>query len=606
MIHARTLKKDIITRFSLLFFAAVIVLSLCTTKIYRSVQNEEAVTYSERLAQQAAKTLDVFFFDMDSYVRILAVNQNIINRFYGNNSQPSELDSLQNMIAIQRLLSDFRLRKPEIYTIGVFSRHEYISSDNYKRYDREDTYLQVIMDEVDRKEEIFVHYFLPHAVDYYYLESNPPTTFQVISLVCPIRNIYKRQKNNLGYVLIDMNVNKLSEFFKSAKWNDKQQILIVDQDNRVVFSENQEMFPVSQPLKDRELCGDVLNQTVQLAGNNYLVSSAAVDINQWKILVLTDKADVEAAAKQNILIVTLIAVITLLLVVLLAAPISDNITKPIYGLVSKMEHIRKRERLDFNIDPPQKVVSTEIEKLYSGYNMLVDEISALIAENYEAALMQKDAELKALQAQINPHFFNNILQMIQGLAVMGNNDLIRMITTDLGELMEYSVYETSSLVPLSKELDYIKRYIHIQNIRLETPVHLQIDVAPQMESTRVPKFILQPLVENSVIHGFEGIAQKEMCICATYDEKYIYLTVQDGGTGIPPELLERILYTDCGTTTLSGVGLKNINERVKLLYGSEYGLTITSEVGKGTLAKLVLPRKHLKGDDNHAESNRGG
>lgn len=601
-------ENDIITKFSFLFFVAVIAMSFCTARIFQNAQNNEAIAYSERLAQQAGNTLDVFFSDLDSYVRILAVNQDIIDRFYGENAQPSELGSLQNMIAIQRLLADFSQRDSGIHSISVFSRHEYITNDNYKWYDRTDTYLHTIMDEVDCYEEIFVHYFLAHTVDYYYLESNPPSTFQVISLVCPIRNIYKQHSRNLGYVLIDLDVKKLDSFIKSTKWNDKQQVLIVNQDNRVVFSENQEMFPISEPLNYPRLCGDVQNQTVKIDGSNYLVSSASVELNQWKILVLTDKADMEAAAKQNILIVAIVAVGTLLLVVLVASPISDNITKPIYGLVSKMDNIRNRDRLEININPPPKMISTEIEALYSGYNMLVDEIFALIAENYEAALMQKDAELKTLQAQINPHFLNNILQMIQGLAVMGKDDLIRIITADMGELLEYSVYETNSIVPLSKELDYIKRYVNIQNMRLETPIHLQINVAPQLEFVRVPKFILQPIVENSVIHGFEGLDLKEMRVCAEYDERYIYLIVQDNGIGIPPTLLGKILSSDYfeAAHTVSSVGLKNINERIKLLYGSEYGLTITSEVGKGTFSKLVLPVKLLKGEDDNVEGNRGG
>lgn len=585
-----------ILKFSLLFLLAILMLSLSTTYIYKHYQTSQTANYSERLAQQAAKTLDTYFLDLDNYVRILAINKKIIDRFAGNLVSASALEQLQNMEDIQQQLGDIRLKRSDIYNISIFSTDEYIAFDNYKYYDRSNTFLHEVIKIIDSSDQIKVHYFSPHTIDYYYLEQYPSETTKVISLACPVRDIYKRMTSNLGYVMVDVNVSQLGELVKSAKWDETQQILILDENGTVIFSENQDAFPIAQQLEhtqwlDAALYGNHFENTVSVSDHEYLLSFASLEINDWKVIVFTDTEATEKTAQQSSLLFLTAAILTIVIVVMLAAFISGGITKPIYMLVAQMERIRTRGRSDLTIELAQKRLAPEIKQLYAGYNTMMDQIERLIEENYEAALRQKDADFKMLQAQINPHFLNNILQMIQAMAVLGKNNLIRTITTDLGGLLQYSIYEKNDRVYLRQEIDYINRYIELQNIRFDNSIDYRVNMDPALGEAKVPKFILQPIVENSVIHGFEGISHKELIVTASADDEFIYLVVEDHGIGIPEAQLKTLLSSYVSSeNSLSGIGLKNINERIKLIYGAQYSLQITSEVGKGTTAKMVLPK----------------
>jgi len=220
------------------------------------------------------------------------------------------------------------------------------------------------------------------------------------------------------------------------------------------------------------------------------------------------------------------------------------------------------------------------------------------ARLYEAELSKKQAEFSALQSQINPHFLYNTLNCISSIGLEYGSKEIAQMTSSMSKIFRYSI-EKSELVLISEEVQCIKAYLNIISIRYENKFSLEVKVDDQLLGMKTPKMILQPIVENSVYHGLESMdAGGRLCVSGRIDENGdICFQVTDTGKGIDQEELERIKaklhmeYSERAKTSLEGknIGLSNINNRIKLLFGEGYGVEIESQLGRGTTVMVKIP-----------------
>ncbi len=214
----------------------------------------------------------------------------------------------------------------------------------------------------------------------------------------------------------------------------------------------------------------------------------------------------------------------------------------------------------------------------------------MINEVYAIRVSKQQAELEALQSKINPHFLNNTLQSITSLAILGRNQEIIFAIDSLRGMFDYILYEMSDMVPVSKELEYIERYIEIQNIRFNHGIEWKRDIPELMLSYRVPKLILQPVVENSIRHGLkEKKGAKKLLIQGEVIEGRICFTITDNGVGIGAQRLgqlEEMLAE--GQETPGHIGLTNVHSRLKLNYDSGSGIRIRSLEGRYCSVRLCM------------------
>ncbi|WP_162270193.1 sensor histidine kinase [Christensenella timonensis] len=241
------------------------------------------------------------------------------------------------------------------------------------------------------------------------------------------------------------------------------------------------------------------------------------------------------------------------------------------------------------------------KKIFSNLQILMDKMKELLLREANAQLLKKQAEILALQSQINPHFLYNTLDSIRAQALESSNQEVAQMAYSLSKLFRYSI-SPAEYVTLSDELASIENYIAIQKIRFENKFEYVSDIDQDVISCKIPKLIIQPIVENAISHGIEPIckgAKPEIKISAYRTATFLAITVTDNGLGIPIDRLNKIndalsrnddspiFSTDIARK--SSIGLKNVNSRIKLLLGSSFGIRISSACNIGTSVEYLLP-----------------
>lgn len=241
------------------------------------------------------------------------------------------------------------------------------------------------------------------------------------------------------------------------------------------------------------------------------------------------------------------------------------------------------------------VSDKEFSFLFTKFNQMNEKIQQLITENYEVKLREKEAEIMALNLQLNPHFLYNTLNIINWMAMDKNQDDISRMIMSLSTMLEYTVHNKKEVVPLREDMKWLKGYLHIMSTRYEGIFGVQIEIDPSLDNCTVPKLFLQPIIENAIIHGFELLENGGMIqIVGSHNDSTVQFTVQDNGKGMDDDQKKDIMKDDS-----EHVGISNIDKRIKLLFGQEYGISIDSQVGVGTSVHIVFPfRKFESSVDN--------
>lgn len=305
----------------------------------------------------------------------------------------------------------------------------------------------------------------------------------------------------------------------------------------------------------------------------------------------------QLTARYNYTKVTLIILVIVCAVVLaiISYILSVYLTSPITALSNWMGDKSKKGPIT-----GKKYLNRvdEIGVLYNEYNNMIEEINRYIKEEFQNKLILLDTQMKSLEAQINSHFLYNTLEAINSIAEIENVESISTIALALGDMFRYSIKTESELVTLREELQHVKNYVSIQEIRYNYSFTVSYEIEEHLYQTRILKLIIQPIVENALFHGLNHCVIEGNIHIKVYDENGdIYISVTDNGLGMSPEQVEQIRavlakptsFTSLGHRTKESIGLKNIHSRVQLYYGAQYGLTISSKEQIGTNITVNLP-----------------
>ena len=283
------------------------------------------------------------------------------------------------------------------------------------------------------------------------------------------------------------------------------------------------------------------------------------------------------------------AVFALILIAVVTAVASGAISRPVEQLAEAMDETQLRHL-------NQRVTVTgsdEIARLGNSFNTLMDKLELAIYNEYETALQQKNAEIRALQAQMNPHFLYNVLQSMAAMADLHQIPELSVMAAALGKTLRYNISGKEPLVTLRDEIAHAENYLTIQKIRFGDRLHDQVNVPEYVMDHLVPRVSIQPMVENAIIHGFESSGQTgNISISAWEEKRQLIIEVADDGRGIPEDqlaALQAALEENSGLAENQGIGIQNLNTRLRLLYGAAGTLTIDSEEGTGTVVHIIIP-----------------
>lgn len=327
--------------------------------------------------------------------------------------------------------------------------------------------------------------------------------------------------------------------------------------------------------------------TTTILGENLYMGYRDIGQTDWRLVSVIPVSSVFSEGRQ---VVINTAVLYLLFVILACATalfLSGSLAKRLSLVVAKINQNREKPLVLFENNSDQD----EIGQLVNNYNAMVDRINQLMDEQTETAEKLKVSEVKALQAQINPHFLYNMLDMINWLSQSGKQKEVSLAVQTLSKFYKLTLSKKNITTPIREELRHVELYAALQNMRYEDKISFLIDVPDDIMDYEIPKLVLQPIVENSIQHGIFEKESKEgsIVIMAWIEGDDIVFVISDDGVGIPQEKLPFILDGIYEDGKGSNIGIYNTHLRLRLLYGKEYGLHYESTPGKGTEVQVKLP-----------------
>lgn len=414
---------------------------------------------------------------------------------------------------------------------------------------------------------------------------------RVLSLIQKVKN-----ENNfaeeIGLIRVDFKENSIKEIIKMSDSVKGSVTYIQNSDNiNIIASDNQLFHKLEIPVSQLHI--DVGNEPVLqpaiINGEKVFYMVKKFRRTDWNLVTVIPYGEIvtrsQVLQKQILLIILLISTVAFAFAWLVAYSITRRISK----LKNKMKAVQHGE-LNSIIETHAR---DEIGDLTRSYNYMIEKITELIDESYLAGIEVKNAELKVLQAQINPHFLYNTLDMINWLAKKNRPQDVEQVVTSLAMYYKLSLSKGREEITIADELEHISYYVQIQDMRFPGKINLIIDMDEEITRFLILKLTLQPIIENAIHHGILKKAEKEgtIIIEGIVREGAIVIRVQDDGIGMSEDELSRLETSNYDEARFDGYGVKNVIERIKLFYGEEYGLSYKSINGKGTSVEIKIPPK---------------
>lgn len=604
-ITRNSIRRRLFIYFILLVLPAIILLGSVSYFISTHTLKENIAQSSGQLVNQVSLHLELYFHQYQQY-SLSALGSQFAQKFLGANR--NDLNALQyySERVDQFLFNPILTGRYEIEGIYLAGPDGRITGFD-KRKNRTERYSQPeIMEKLPWLNKV------PHdgsmlVSGVYYRNQNPK--LPIISLARRISDPTDPSRM-IGVFWVDINLQKIQEICEPVQLGKSGYLTIIDASGKVIYHPTTDYMGKLLPYKfvDRILKSDYGYFYSDIAAYRYFYSNVdgvrSLIIHnisrdtRWHLVAVVPFHEIAGGILRlkniTILMLVLWGIATLFLSITFAA----GITKPIERLQQTMEEASRGY-----LEGVVPVESTdEIGKLTQNFNRMLKKIQTLIVVNYtskirqaKAESKQRHAELRALQAQINPHFLYNTLGTISSLAILEGVDSISRMAEALSEFFRYSIHNDEIMVTLRDELAQVERYFTIQRIRYGERISLEVDVPESLSNQPLVKLTLQPLVENACIHGLESTGQGKIKICSRINGRKVMILITDTGVGISETDLLNIRATlehpEAAEETGNqyGIGLRNVQTRLKLHYGTEYGLQIESKEGDGTTVILNIP-----------------
>lgn len=415
-----------------------------------------------------------------------------------------------------------------------------------------------------------------------------------------VRNI--KTKEDMGVIVMSINENRLEDICNMEQNANNNKItiysFIVDSNGRIISFLDQKYIGTyieeysNQDSKSVsiESLDYIISKIPYFSGKNIIVNDTQIKNTDWRVITIVDKDSMfyEVNILKNTTLggLLLIIVISVMLIIVFTNKFYDSVQRIVNGM-------KKAKKGDFGV---RVTLETQDELAFIGneFNEMVAKIDSLVIDikqksEYivEITNQRREAELKALVAQVNPHFLYNTLDCINWMALRKEEYEISNMLSNLAQILRYSLGNVNEQVPIYSEIEWLKKYIFLQQVRFNNSFELNLAIDEALLSCKIYKLLLQPLVENAIIHGFKGFdsGRKLFISVDRYQDSKLKIIVCDNGAGIPQDMLSRIFKQDLENS----IGINNVWNRIKIYYGEQASLDVISEEGQGTSVVLIIP-----------------
>ena len=391
-----------------------------------------------------------------------------------------------------------------------------------------------------------------------------------------------------GILMADMRLEPLEDICRSVTLGDNGYLYILDDSGNIIYHPEQKLMSLELISEENILSEDTQSE------DQSMVLAQTIEGTNWKLTASVTSDDVAKYSTAFISRVTWVVIALTAGVLLVALWLSMRIVQPLTDIQVSMQRIERN--LDDNRMSLPEEGFAEYASLAHSYNVMLRRIRGLMQETVDRQEQLRRMEIGALQEQINPHFLYNTLDSIVRVMETGRTpEAIEMVQA-LAKLFRLSINNGDYFLTVEQEMDYARNYLTIQQVRYKKRFKYELYMDESIKDLPCPKIILQPLIENSLKHGMSDMPGCTLIVRARQEGYNIVLSVEDDGLGIPPEKvkkLQEMLRDDSNIMVKKsryGIGLRNTNRRIKLLYGSDYGLTIESEVEERTCVTITFPK----------------
>lgn len=582
-----TLKLKLIGIFTVLTFIPLSLVGLISYSKSFSTIEQNVAKSTEQISEQLNKSIDLIFKDS---IKLLTIGS------YDNTSafliSKDKYEKYESAKKIGELFKQFRkIQEFDKQIKGI----SIIGMDGNSISEREGVY--TLKKDIRAIEAINIILEQPREIHIIPTQKVEYTDRELYSGVISVGTaIFKLSTNDVcGVIIVDVDRNAIEEIFSNVSIGKTGSFWIVNHDGEIIFTPKEYS-------NDSKLDGKIINKISErksIKGHfiektkkgKELIVYNTLNINGWKIIGKVRLDEIISSA-YDIRNVTVFAIVmSIIFVFVLNLFITEKLTYPIRNLKDKMK-IAESGNFEVNAECKNR---DEIADLCYGFNEMIKKIKELLENSIMEHENSKKSELKAMQAQINPHFLYNTLDSIVWAAEVNKNDQVVEMTKALSGFFKTVLSKGKEWITLRDELEHVRSYLRILQIRYRDILKYDINFSEDILDYKVLKLTLQPVVENAIYHG---IKNKRTLGTITIrgqvtDDKMLLLEVIDDGQGMTGEKLQKVIENmnnfSADDSKTSGFGLKNVNQRIKLYYGKQYGLSIESEYTEGTKVSIILP-----------------
>lgn len=392
-----------------------------------------------------------------------------------------------------------------------------------------------------------------------------------------------------GILLVDMNFSGIQQLFTEVNNDGKGYVYLIGRDGEIIYHPRQNLI-FSNIIQENNQTASTYDEGVhneEFQGEQRVVVVKTVGYTGWKIVSVVSKESLFSDLNQTRMMALLNLVLAIFLMIFVNQYVAVRITDPLKKLEKSIQGIEMKQQPVVYIGGPP-----EIQHLGLTIRFMVEELQELTDKMVKEQEEKRKNELDALQSQINPHFLYNTLDSIMWMIESERYDDAVSMVQALGRLLRISLSRGKNVISVGDELQHARSYLAIQRYRYKNKFTSYFEVEPDIEQYKTIKLVIQPLIENAIYYGMEYMdGEGEIHIRAYTREQDLYLEVEDNGPGMPEEQVEHLLTGgEKARQKGSGIGLKNVNQRIQLYFGTQYGLEIESEPDEGTVVRIHIPK----------------
>lgn len=525
---------------------------------YRSAMVQSAQTSSAQAVSQVSNTVGNYLLDMDQAMQLV------------EQSMSESADSRDE------LLSAFLKFRPDVVAVTSYSSDGTLLDCWSLNHEPKENIFQNLSFNIDKARSSGGPYMTAPHVETIFEGYYP----WVVTMTAPLTG-----SSEAAWVSLDLSFSSISSYINNVGIGQRGYCFLMDTDGNIIYHPQQQL--IYSGLKSEDTSALAALEDGAYADDTVIYCVTSIENSDWRVVGVSYVDElVNRNVTEMIHLSILLAFVVLAAALLTSWLLSQLLGRPLRGLASAMESF-ETDADHFTYRPVGG--TREVQELSNSFGHMVVRIQELMTTVREEEVNLRKTELKALQAQINPHFLYNTLDSIAWMCEQGRTaDAVKMVHA-LARLFRISISKGHELIPISKEIEHAESYLQIQKYRYKNQFTYEFDVDPECLDYLCNKITLQPIIENAINHGLDLMVEEgHIDVRVRQDGGDIVFFVQDNGVGMTPEQIEAIMQR--GPKDRTGIGIKNVNDRLKIYFGKNYGLHITSEPDVGTCVEIRMPK----------------